>query len=851
MTTTTTGLGPVSTHVRARLAERLNSRRVVVWYDAQRSFSALLDALDLPGTVVVSATGSALRARRDAEAAYRRLNCGDGSPGSGANLLVYAPSARGLTPEQRQHDPFEGFACCGAAFGDQEGERLQALALEALPARRAEIVRLFQDGRPTLELLDHLSSGAQFPLIKQALGSDDPVEAIVAALSRADAGERLGATPGALNELARLAATFLGLQLRAAGDWPALHRQLGAYLLVSELAFDVPGGLPSELDSVPHADERYRDEVLAIGDRLRDSEASRDAYITLARATERDLRLASLPRDNLPLGARDTFPAQERLRLRAVVRAAVGGDLPQATVLSAQAHGSPWRREAERLLLWQVVQRCVEFLAIAGEVEAAPLKRDVRALIAAYCAADGLWRLDRAQRLFEYANAQRPQDDEVEPLIDTCRARYRTVVERAQSLFQAAVKETGWPPEGVRRQTQTFDAHIAPALIDRHKTAYFLVDSLRYEMGRDLAAALDDLGVVRVEPAASILPTTTPCGMAALMPGADGAYGLVEQGNEVVPAIGGRPLPGIKERRALLEERYGDRMVELTLDETLTTAAKRLRKRIDVADLVIVRTQDMDALGENLSPYRARQVMSTVIGELRDAALRLADLGFQAIVFAADHGHVLVPEVLPGDVAPVPPGEWLLKKRRSLLGRAQASGAGTLTLSARDVGIVGSPDTIPDFVAASGFKTFTDGAGYFHEGLSLQECVVPVVVVQLNKPQTTSGGEQVKIAYRSDRFTSAVVGLKLLLTSLFEPSLVIRLEAFDGVGPKATMVGQAADCDARNPVTGEVALQAGVETSVPLVVDADYSGRQVEVRAIDPRTGAVLDRLTLKNDRLE
>jgi len=180
MTTTTAGLGPVSAYVRARLIERLNSRRVVVWYDAQRSFSALLDALDLPGAVVVSAAGSALRARRDAEAAYRQLNRGDGSPDASANLLVYVPAARGLTPEQRQHDPFEGFACCGDAFGDQEGELLRALALEALPAQQLEIARLFQDGRPTLALLDGLSAGAQFPLLKGALGSDDPVEAIVA-----------------------------------------------------------------------------------------------------------------------------------------------------------------------------------------------------------------------------------------------------------------------------------------------------------------------------------------------------------------------------------------------------------------------------------------------------------------------------------------------------------------------------------------------------------------------------------------------------------------------------------------------------------------------------------------------
>jgi hypothetical protein len=848
---TTPRLGPVSAHVRARLMNRLQSRRVVVWYDPQLSFVGLMDAIDLPGTVLVSAAESGLRARRDAEAAYRRLNCGDGSPGSDANLLIYVPLARGLTPEQRQHDPFEGFACCGDAFGDQEGEYLQALALEALPGQRAEIVRLFQDGRPSLELLDRLSPGTAFPLAKQALGSDNPVDVIVTALSRADTGERLSTVPGSLAELTRLIGTSVGLEIpQADHDWPAMRQRLGTYLLTSEFAFDLPGGLPAALDSVPHADARYRDAVLAIADRLRDSEAGRDAYRALAGATERDLRLSSLLRDEVRLGSRDTFPVQERLRFNAVVHAAKEGDVPRAQALAAQAESSPWRREADRLLLWRVVQRCIEFLAAADEAAATTLKRDTRGLIEAYCAADGLWRLDRAQRLFEYAAAQQPQDDEVEPLVETCRARYRALVERAQSPFQAAVKQAGWPPEGVRRQTQTFDVHVAPELDERRKTAYFLVDSLRYEMGRDLAEALGDVGAVRVENVATVLPTTTTCGMAALMPGADGAYTLVEHGGEVVPAIGGHPLPTIKERRALLEERYGDRLVELTLDEVLTTATKRLRRRFEVADLAIVRSQDMDELGENLSLYRARQVMSSVIGELHDAAVRLADLGFQTLVFAADHGHILVPEVLPGDVVPVPAGDWRLKKRRSLLGRAQSSGPGTLALDAHDLGIVGPPEVTPDFVVASGFKTFVDGAGYFHEGLSLQECLVPVVIARLHRPQTAGGGEQVNINYRSDRFTSSVVGLKLLFTSLFGSSLAIRLDAYDGAGPKANVVGQAADCDARNPVTGEVTLQKDVETAVPLVVDAEYSGRQIEVRATDPRTGAILARLTLKNDRL-
>ena len=48
--------GPVSAHVWARLEERLNERRVVVWYDGHGAFAALAAALDRPGTVVVGNT---------------------------------------------------------------------------------------------------------------------------------------------------------------------------------------------------------------------------------------------------------------------------------------------------------------------------------------------------------------------------------------------------------------------------------------------------------------------------------------------------------------------------------------------------------------------------------------------------------------------------------------------------------------------------------------------------------------------------------------------------------------------------------------------------------------------------
>ncbi|HVA90310.1 MAG TPA: PglZ domain-containing protein [Chloroflexota bacterium] len=850
--------GPVSTYVRDRLIARLRERRVVVWYDPHRHFAGFVDELQLPETTVVSAARSALRARREAEIAYRQLQEGAATQAE-SSLLIYVPAAYELIPEIRQEDPFAGFAGCGAVFGAQEGESLRALAIAALPAQEAAISRLFREGQPTLALLDRLRAGALYPLVRQALGSESVVDALSMALSDPEAGVKLVAVPGSLPELVRLAAAGVGLPERTGEEWPAWRSRLATYLLVSELALDLPGGLPAALSSVPHAEEIQTREVTAICERLRATDAGRDAYIALATAAEQALRLPAIltgeqsarqsGSEAAVWGARDTFAIQERLRLRVVVAAALRGDLAGATAIQRGAARSIWRRQPERKLLWYAAGCCVDFLIQAADLETRALPRETRALIEAYTSAEGLWRLDRAQRLYEHADTQCEQSDEIEDLVGLCRSRYRAVAERGQTIFQDLVRRGGWPPEGLRRQTQIFDHYVAPELVEHRRVAYFLVDSLRYEMGRDLADSLRDLGEVALDAAATVLPTKTPCGMAALMPGADGAYTFVEHKGEAAPAIGGVPLPSISERRALLDTKYRDRLADITLEELRTASRKRLAKLVEVADLLIVRTQDIDEMGEGSSIYRARKVMTEILGELRAAATRLTDLGFQTLVFAADHGHMLLPEVPAGDALPTPSGDWLLKTRRSLLGRAHGAPSGVLRLSARDVGIIGPID---DYVTASGFRTFKDGAGYFHEGLSLQECVVPVVTARLQQTRTTGGGEQVAITYRSERFTSAVISLKVLLSnaSLLSAALAVRVEAFDGGGLKARVVGLAADCDARNPATGEIVLRAGVEAAVPLVIDNDFSGSKIEVRAADPRTGAVLARLTLKNDRM-
>jgi hypothetical protein len=400
------------------------------------------------------------------------------------------------------------------------------------------------------------------------------------------------------------------------------------------------------------------------------------------------------------------------------------------------------------------------------------------------------------------------------------------------------------------RHTEVFDRMVAPPLEQRERVAFFLGDALRFEMGRDLGEALGDLGEVETTAVASVLPTTTPCGMAALMPGADGALSLVESGGDLVPALGTRLLKVSEDRMKLLKERYGDRFADTTLGDLLSTSVAKLGMKIGGTELLVVRTQDIDEIGEGPNLYRARKEMSGILGELKKAAGRLAALGYQHLVFSADHGHVLLPEIPPGDVVAAPPGNWLKSKRRCRLGSGLSATPGTIVLRAGDVGIQGTPAEI---CVPVGFKVFSAGEGYFHEGLSLQECVLPAVVVRVRTRSTSQGKQEVSIRYRSDKFTSRVIGLKMQYASggLFEEPVRVKVQAHGGTAANARVVGDAADCDARDESTHEVTLKPGVETPVPVLIEPDFSGPFVDIRVTDPVTGQIWARQKLKNALLD
>lgn len=835
-----------------KIVDLLGDRRIVVWYDAEGDFKSFAAEFNAPNCEVLSAEASVLKARRRADEIYRLMNESENPSERDRCLLIYVPGRKGVSEEEMMRDPFEVYARAGIGFGHAslEPENLESLAKQAMPQKAEEITRLFREGKPDITLLDGLEKTQRWPLLNDVFRTETPAEIIASALCNTAKAEAVDDKPGCIEELLRLFESAVGFK-PASGSrkWKTLRPKAAEQVLFSEFLFDLPAGAPDALSAVPRAGGDAKSVVYEACDRMRSDTGLRETYVELAQGIESGLRLPDLMPKDFDPGGRDTFPFEERRLLGRAVGLVVTGDPAAARTVIENRKRSIWRRDPQRSPAWTALERAAAMIESAAAVSGGLTgKKNLTDLMNAYT--EGGWSdLDRASRLFETALTACTDDDVIAPVVDLCRRRYREAVTALQDSFLAAVQAEGWPPDGASRQTRIFDEHVAPLLERREKTAFFMVDSLRYEMGRDLGEALAGTGEVHVSHAAGVVPTVTGCGMAALMPGAEGMLRLVEKDGGLVPALGTRLLKTSADRMKLLADTYGDRFFETTLDDLLGSP-KKAAADLKKAELFVVRTQDPDAVAENLGAWRARRYLSDVIGDIAAAVRWVVSQGVDRVVISADHGHMMLPEIPAGDVVQTPPGGWLENKRRCRLGSGLCGSAGTVTLKAGHVGIQGD---VQEVCLPIGFRVFSEGEGYFHGGLSLQEAVVPVIVFRAGREkQATAGKPEIDVRYRSDKFTSRVIGLKFHLQSdMFGTPARVRVEAYDGSGAKAKVVGEAADCEARDEKTREVTLQAGKETPVPVLIDPDFDGTEIEIRVSDPQTRVVWAKRKLKNAMLD
>jgi hypothetical protein len=835
------------------LEKRLSDTSVVVVYDDAKRYQTLCGEFTSEHCQVIDISKGSLSSRQQAITALSKLT-------SGKQLLLYIPTVAPMEEEDKQKDPFALYAAAGCVFPDPErsGDNYRDICLKAKPDQATEIRELFaQNDNPSFDIINAIGGGVNWPTLQAALGAEGAANLLFKFMvAGKDAQVKLSAESSWVTEAQSLLSSSLGLSLRTKqSSWSAISDELWRFVLFSEFVFDLNEGIPSSLSDVPIAKNSAKPIIEELGDNLRKHTDFQNLYIERAAAIEKELKLDSICSDITKLGKRDTFPFEEKCYLKQAIQALLADDGDITRKIVGEHANSVWSSNSDSLVNWELVkssQRLIE-TCIDLDRELPSFSKNQADLIEYY--QSSLRRADQLHREFEQAvNDCSDAEDLMPGVVDLVRKNYRELVETVQLKFTHFVDKAGWPPQGFMSNTQVFDTKVEPLLKNGGtRVAYLMVDALRYELGYELNKQLVEDADAHLSVAFATLPSITPVGMASLLPGAYDKLSVHVKDGTTTPLFDGKPVSDVTSRMGIFKSQYGDRFKEMPLKDFMKLSKK---KTIESSiELLVLRSTEIDSFFEN-HPEDAPAMMQRELKQIRQAVNKLQIQGFQKVFIVTDHGFYMNNAQEVGDVVTKPDTTWKVEHQRILLGNGNLD-SHHYSLTSEHTGI---KTDILKFAGPRSLSPYRRGMLYYHGGLSIQECLVPVIEITLkSSPMKPSSSASVVLDYKKGvkRITArfAVITLKLLWLAgdLFGDAedldgVDILLEAHTGKGVNTKVVGEAIPGEHVNAATGTVRLEPGKAIKITLKMDPEFEGKFM-VKAIDPVTNSILgDALELETD---
>jgi hypothetical protein len=836
---------PLHNYVANQLAEKLKAKRLIVWYDARREFvpfvAEVRGGANTASTTVPVMVGGIVTRLAEYDGSMFELRAVAEPHVSGdvpESVLIYVPGC----DRDRHGSVLMELEKAGECYEPQ----LKRLARNVLRQRYTDgvIDEMLASEKVTYEDLARASSdtsSAEPPSILKSIFHDTSGnDGLLAAWLVSDLRDTDIDAKEASRELAKLVRSRLGLEVVEDATLAKLRSVTLRYVLAGEFRSDLSCAPPTSLDAVP-APKTKDDEaaVRELARRLRTSFS--EAYPAMADRVEEELGLRNANVQAECLGSIDTFRFEEGALLTHCGGLVALRKFDEALQLVNQREHSFWLdRDVSRKAQWEACRRMAELGSVANSVKAAVAKAggDVNAWVESYTSRDGWYRIDQSHRRLE-AWVANLDDEPEERALGVVRRLYEDVCQSMADGFTKALVKAKWAVSMSMHQTHIYSEVVAE---QPKPVAYFLVDAMRFEMGMEFSERLPKAAEVSVRHAIGSLPSITPIGMAALQPGASASFSVVEQGGKLGARIDDVFLPDLTARKKFAAARV-PKLVDVALDELLSLQPSRLARRIEGAQVVVVRSQEIDHAGEAGFTFQARQVMDNVIDNLARGIRKLAAAGVEHSVVTADHGHLFFPSDRDESMRiGAPGGDEVDLHRRCWIGRGGTTPSGCIRVAASALGY----ESDLDFVFPSGCGVFKAGGdlAFHHGGPSLQELIVPVLTVRMKVRDSARATDASMTATGlPDAVTNRIFSVTLQLggqnLSLFSSATVVRPLLMSS-GKQVGAVGMAIDAEL-DRATGCVKMQPGKAITVAFLL-TDESAASLRVVVQDPATDAELYR---------
>ncbi|MDP8299204.1 MAG: BREX-1 system phosphatase PglZ type A, partial [Candidatus Tantalella remota] len=388
-----------------------------------------------------------------------------------------------------------------------------------------------------------------------------------------------------------------------------------------------------------------------------------------------------------------------------------------------------------REAFWSVYEALIaasEFIALKNSFPQGIGPGSVKAFFDEYKGT--LYKFDRLYRIFnEHANIA---DAKGWGVLKELKERIEDIyqhwfLDELAFLWEEKADLQSWQMEGVVNQYDFFSTFPGKRLGDKSATVYVIVsDALRYESGLEVAEILNGRYRFKAtcEAMLGCVPSYTSLGMAALLP-----HKRIEFSDKGDILVDGQSTGSLNYRNDIMSAYNG---MAVKAEDFMNSTRDDAREMVRGKNVVFIYHNTIDAIGDDAkSEDKAFSAVRNAIDEVSDmAAFVVNNLHARYVFVTSDHGFVYTnrkPDATDRNKVPDLSKEMLKTNKRYIVGEHIPIIENIHQAKVSDTaGVV--PDKDMAFAIPKGMSLFyfTGGARFFHGGMSLQEVVIPVVVIE-------------------------------------------------------------------------------------------------------------------------
>lgn len=279
---------------------------------------------------------------------------------------------------------------------------------------------------------------------------------------------------------------------------------------------------------------------------------------------------------------------------------------------------------------------------------------------------------------------------------------------------------------GIRQQRHFWKESVQPFLDRDNRIFVIISDALRYESGAELTERLMQVSrfEANLEPMVAAAPTYTQLGMAALLP-----HEKLELKPDGVVWADGVSTQGTRNRDKILKQAAQGKAIALTAADFKRAASPSHagRKWVAPYQVVYIYSNTIDKAGEQEEEKVFRRT-GEEFEHIIELLTKIANINGNNVLITADHGYLYqYTPVAESDFSSVKvQGDISKQDRRFVLGRGLSAEKGVTLSGAAELGLEGDIE-VAFSNSVNRMRQPGTGSRYVHGGLSLQECLVPLI----------------------------------------------------------------------------------------------------------------------------